>query len=339
MSFKFFTPNSKVNLIVFAVAVLLFSFCSKKTETSSVESDDSPMKSKVDYQISLAQWSLHKTYFGGPIEDWGEFGRLMAESPDSVLKGDIDPMNFPQVAASYGIKTIELVNYFYFTKANDKAYWEEFKKNCEIAGVSVGLIMCDRLGNIGDEDDTKRQIAIENHFPWVDIAAYLGAKSVRVNAAGAGTPEEVAANAIKGLSTLGVYGATKGINIIVENHGGYSSNGKWLANVMKSVAMDNVGTLPDFGNFCIERSADGCANEYDKYQGMKEIMPYAKGVSAKSHDFNESGDETKIDYYKMMEIIRGSGFQGDIGIEFEGNELSEDEGIRATKTLIEKVIK
>ncbi len=259
------------------------------------------------------------------------------ESPDDLLKGELDPVDFPAIAAGYGIHSIELVNTFYYSKAADQAFWTGFKQKCEEAGVSVGLIMCDALGNLGDADPEARMAAVENHYPWVDVAQFLGAHSIRVNAAGQGTPEEVTANAVEELSKLGEYGATKGINIIVENHGGYSSDGKWLAGVMEKVGMDNVGTLPDFGNFCIEMGPEGCINEYDRYQGIAELMPYAKGVSAKSHEFDENGNEIESDFLKIMKIVKESGFKGYVGIEYEGSQLSEDEGIKATKALLEKV--
>ncbi len=319
--------------IVIAIAVssgLLWS-CNqgtKSTETSTSSDDTATeVEAMADFQISLAQWSLHRTYFGGTIEDWQEFGQLLLESPDELLKGDIDPKDFPAVAAGYGINCIELVNTFYFSKANDQAYWEEFKQKCEKEGVTVGLIMCDALGDLGHADPEARNAAVEKHYPWVDIAKFLGAESIRVNAAGDGTAEEVAANAVDGLSRLGEYGARQGINIIVENHGGYSSDGVWLSGVMKKVGMDNVGTLPDFGNFY----------EYDRYQGITDLMPFAKGVSAKSHVFDENGNEVNSDFLKIMKIVKESGFKGYVGIEYEGPELSEDEGIKATKALLEKV--
>jgi sugar phosphate isomerase/epimerase len=306
------------------------------TEAPDEEEAAAPVTSSDDFQISLAQWSLHRTFFGGAIDDWEAFGRTLMEDPDSVLQG-ADPGDFPSMAAGYGIDTIELVNTFYFTKAEDEAYWSEFKKKSEEAGVTVGLIMCDLLGDLGDADPALRKAAVENHHAWVDVAAFLGAHSIRVNAAGEGTPEEVADNAVDGLSMLGEYGASKGINIIVENHGGYSSDGSWLSGVIERVGMDNVGTLPDFGNFCVEDGSEGCIVEYDRYKGMAELMPYAKGVSAKSHEFDADGNEVSSDFLRIMKIVRDSGFKGDVGIEYEGSQLSEDEGIKATKALLEKV--
>ncbi len=306
------------------------------TACSKTQSED---ESEPDWNISLAQWSLHNSFFGDALNgNWQEFGRLLKEAPDSLLQGTLKPIDFPAIAKSYGINTIELVNTFYYGKARDMAYWEDFKKRCDDAGVTVGLIMCDALGDLGNADSVARMQAVENHYPWVDIAAYLGAKTIRVNAAGQGTAEEVAQNAADGLTRLGEYAASKGINVVVENHGGYSSDGSWLAGVMKAVNKENVGTLPDFGNFCIERGPDGCVKEYDLYKGIEELMPYAKGVSAKTNDFDAEGNETTKDYARIMKIVKDSGFKGNIGIEYEGRNLSEDEGIKATKALLEKAI-
>ncbi len=323
--------------ILMVIATIIFLSCDSGSKSSSEASGTEEEEATPDFQISLAQWSLHRTFFGGP-PDWASFGKTLLESPDSLLQGE-DPMNFPAMAAGYGVNSIELVNIFYYSRADDDAYWTEFKQKCDDAGVTVGLIMCDRLGNLGDADADTRMAAVENHYKWVDIAKFLGAHSIRVNADGSGTMEEVAANAVDGLSKLGEYGASKGINIIVENHGGYSSDGKWLSGVMKEVGMDNVGVLPDFGNFCIESGPDGCINEYDRYQGMTDLMPYAKGVSAKSHEFDENGNEVSSDFLRIMKIVKESGFKGYVGIEYEGSQLSEDEGIKATKALLEKVFK
>ena len=323
--------------LIFSGATFMSS-CGSETQSTDEIAAPAEMAASPDFQISLAQWSLHKTFFGAGIADWRTFGRLLQESPDSVLQGDKDPMEFPQMAAEYGVNSIELVNTFYYGKADDMAYWEAFKQKCDEAGVTVGLIMCDVLGNLGDADEAARQQAVENHYKWVDVAKFLGAHSIRVNAAGSGTAEEVALNAIDGLSKLGEYGASQGVNIIVENHGGYSSDGQWLSGVMEGVGMANVGTLPDFGNFCVERGPEyTCAVEYDRYVGMAELMPFAKGVSAKANVFDANGNEANMDYLQLMQIVKDSGFKGYVGIEYEGNELSEDEGIKATKALLEKV--
>jgi sugar phosphate isomerase/epimerase len=317
----------KVILSLF-IGSIIFAGCKSETEQ------------KPDLNISLAQWSLHKSFFGDALNgDWAAFGKLLKENPDSLLQGKLNPDDFPKIAAGYGVNTIELVNTFYFSKAKDMAYWEGFKKKCDEAGVSVGLIMCDALGDLGNADSLERQKAVENHYDWVKIAKYLGAATIRVNAAGAGKAEEVAKNAAAGLSKLGEYAAKEGINVVVENHGGFSSDGLWLAGVMKAVNMKNVGTLPDFGNFCLERGPDGCLKEYDKYKGIAELMPFAKGVSAKTHVFDKDGNEAEMDYARILKIVKDAGFKGNIGIEFEGTGISEDEGIKATKALIEKLNK
>jgi sugar phosphate isomerase/epimerase len=329
---------SNAAVAAFALALLaLWGYGCRPEATEAPKESVTQAKASGDFRISLAQWSLHRTFFGSAPEDWQAFGRMLMESPDDVLKGDVDPAEFPAIAAGYGVESIELVNTFYFSKARDEAYWSEFKKKCDEAGVTVGLIMCDALGNLGDADPARREAAVRNHHPWVDVAAFLGAHSIRVNAAGEGTPEEVADHAVDGLSMLGDHGASKSINIIVENHGGYSSDGAWLAGVIERVGMDNVGTLPDFGNFCIESGPDGCLKEYDRYQGIAELMPYAKGVSAKSHEFDADGNEVHSDFLRIMRIVKDAGYTGDVGIEYEGDQLSEDEGIKATKALLERV--
>jgi sugar phosphate isomerase/epimerase len=325
----------QASLLILAVAILVTA-CNNQSKTPKSETTNTEAAAP-DFIISLAQWSLNGTFFGGPISDWGAFGQQLREDPDAVIKGR-DPMEFPAMAAELDIHCIELVNTFYFGKVDDMEYWKAFKQECEANDVTVGLIMCDQLGDLGDRDPEVRKANVENHYPWVDIAAYLGCHSLRVNAGGQGTAEEVAANAAEGLKMLGEYGASKGINIIVENHGGYSSDGKWLAGVMEAVNMENVGTLPDFGNFCIRRGPDGCEEQYDTYQGMADLMPWAKGVSAKSHEFDEEGNETTKDFLRIMQIVKDSGFKGYVGIEYEGSELSEVEGIMATKALLEKVI-
>ena len=254
-----------------------------------------------------------------------------------IFDKKLDNLDFPAFAKNeFGIQAIEYVNQFFKDKAENTQYLKELKKRCEDNGVTSVLIMIDGEGNLGDNDETKRKQAVENHYKWVDAAKYLGCHSIRVNAAGKGTAEEVASAAIDGLGRLTEYGSKNDIGVIVENHGGYSSNGKWLSKVIKSVKNKNCGTLPDFGNFVINREKN---IQYDKYKGVKQLMPFAKGVSAKSHNFDESGNESEIDFMKMMKIVKKSGYTGYVGIEYEGNKLSEVEGIKKTKALLEKIFK
>ncbi|GEO11135.1 sugar phosphate isomerase/epimerase family protein [Segetibacter aerophilus] len=268
------------------------------------------------FEISLAEWSFHKALFANKMTN----------------------LDFPVIAKQqYGISVVEYVNQFFKDKAKDTNYLNELLKRCKDNGVKNHLIMIDGEGNLGNLDNTKRLQAVENHYRWVEAAKYLGCRTIRVNAAGDGSAEDVQKAAIDGLGRLGEFAAKENINVIVENHGGYSSNGIWLTGVMKSINRPNVGVLPDFNNFCIKRGSGKCVEEYDRYKGVTELMPFAKGASAKSIDFDENGNCVETDYTRMLKIVKDSGFHGYIGIEYEGNKLSEEEGVRKTKALLEKV--
>jgi sugar phosphate isomerase/epimerase len=278
---------------------------------SSLAAEES---SKPLFKISLAEWSFHRALKGGKM----------------------DNLDFPVVAKrDFDIDCVEYVNQFFMDKAKDTAYLKQLKQRCDDHGVKSGLIMCDSEGDLGDADDAKRTKAVENHYKWVEAAKFLGCHSIRVNARGNGSPEEQHKHAVDGLTRLSEFGAKHNMNVIVENHGGNSSNGAWLAAVIKEVVdsgLKNCGTLPDFGNFKISPT-----EQYDRYQGVAEMMPYAKGVSAKSHVFNDEGDEAEIDYFKMMKIVLDAGYHGYVGIEWEGEKPGEMEGTRLTKELLVRV--
>lgn len=286
------------------------------------------------FKISLAQWSLHKAYFGKSIEKgWEYFGKMLYSDPSALLTGVMNPMDFPITARKeFDIDAVEYVNTFYFGKAKDMEVWKDLKNKAANEGVSSQLIMCDAEGNLGDPDEAARNTAVENHYKWVDAANFMGCHSIRVNAASAGTPEEQMQLAADGLRKLCDYAEGSNINILVENHGGISSNAQWLAGVMDMVDHPMIGTLPDFGNFRISET-----EEYDRYIGMEELMPYAKAVSAKSNIFDPQGNEANIDYRKIMNIVLAAGYHGYVGIEYEGDELTEPEGIRATRDLLMRI--
>lgn len=274
------------------------------------------MSKKPWFEISLAQWSLHKLLYADEMTN----------------------MDFAKEARKMGFEAIEYVNAFFKDKADDEQYLHQLNTLAHDQGVKQLLIMCDGEGNLGDADAKARNQAVENHHKWVRAAKKLGCHSIRVNAASSGTFEEQQKLAADGLRSLTEFAEPHGINVIVENHGGYSSNGQWLAGVMKQVDHPMCGTLPDFGNFCMDWSkSDQPEAWYDRYQGVQELMPYAKAVSAKSHDFNEQGDETKTDYLKMLKIVKDAGYSGWIGVEFEGSNVSPREGSRLTKELLEQV--
>jgi sugar phosphate isomerase/epimerase len=261
---------------------------------------------KTLFKISLAEWSLNKAIFSKKL----------------------DHLDFPKVAKQdYGIDAVELVNQFFMDKANDQKYLAGFKKRADDLGVKILLIMCDGEGELGDPDENARLKAVENHYKWAEAAKSFGCHSIRVNAYSKGTPDEQRERVAEGLHRLGEFGAKLRLNVIVENHGGISSHGDWLASVMKKVGLTNVGTLPDFGNF----------EDYDRYKAVAEMMPFAKAVSAKSHEFDAQGNCIETDYRRMLKIVLDAGYRGHFGIEYEGGKISEPEGIRLTKNLLEKV--
>ncbi len=281
-----------------------------------------------DYKHSLAQWSLHK-----PFQD-----------------GSMDPKDFPQIAKDLGFTGVEYVTQLYPEMQDKTNYREtvlewarEMKKRADAAGVESVLIMVDRDGELADPDPEKRAEAIEVHKYWMDAAQILGAHSVRANLFGEEDPEKWHELSVASLKELSNYGESIDVNIVIENHGGWSSDGAKLAAVMKEVGSTNAGTLPDFGNFCVKREGGArwgapCVEEYDTYKGIKELMPYAKGVSAKSYNFDESGNETKLDYQRIFQIVDDSGFEGFVGTEYEGPLEDPKEGIALTKALVQKSI-
>ncbi len=314
---QFINTTSKISLATMAGG-MVWSSCGTKSNTTAESIEE--IKKDMFFKISLAQWSLHKEIFAGKL----------------------DNLDFAAKSASLDIFGIEYVNQFFKDKAEDGAYLAEMNKRAADSGVKQLLIMIDGEGGLGELDDATRNKAVENHYRWVNAAKTLGCHSIRVNAFGVGTAEEVADGAVQGLGMLATYAAKESINVIVENHGGHSSNGQWLSGIMKQINMPNCGTLPDFGNFCVKRDSGkewegNCIEEYDRYVGVAELMPFAKAVSAKTHSFNEMGDEKATDYMKMMKIVKDHGYTGFVGIEYEGSELDEIQGIIATRDLLRKV--
>lgn len=274
-----------------------------------------------NFKISLAQWSLNK----------------------SIKKGKLPILDFAKKARSFNIEGIEFVSGLY-TRDTDilerismNSLAKELINRSNDNGIDNVLFMIDGQGDLASSNKNNRFQAIDNHKRWIDFSAKIGCKTMRVNLNGEKDLKKWTKNSVKSLTTLNEY--NENINVVVENHGGLSSNGKYLSNVMSKVKLKNCGTLPDFGNFCMNGSPWGnCSQMYDRYIGTEELMPYAHAVSAKSYDFDIEGNETRIDFKRMMEIVKRAGYKGYVGIEYEGNRLSEDEGIIATKKLLEKFI-
>lgn len=314
--------------IVIAISFIIVLFgCKETKKTENAEVTQEAVKMVEPYfKLSLAQWSIHRM----------------------IREDGVDPYSFAEKAKNWGFTGLEYVSQLYDDELGKTNYSPEamaaFVEKCNTEAKKHGmqnvLIMVDHQGDLAVTDDKIRQEAVESHFKWVDAAAAMGCHAIRVNAAGSDVPEQWKKNSVDGLTKLSTYAKTKNINVIVENHGGLSSNGAMLAEVMDMVNMDNCGTLPDFGNFCITNNSDGgCADMYDIYKGVTELMPRAKAVSAKSHDFDAAGNETEIDYTKMLQIVKDAGYKGFIGVEYEGDILGEEAGIIATKELILKAAK
>ena len=271
-----------------------------------------PASGKIgDFKISLAEWSLHKALF----------------------KKEIDNLDFPKIAKEqYGISGVEFVNQFFKDKAGDSAYLTDLKKRANDVGVTCVLIMIDGEGDLSVADKDKAQQAIDNHKKWVDAAATLGCHAIRVNTGGNYSPTNVQ-TAADNCCPLAEYGAKNHIHIICENHGGPSSDPDALLALIKAVGNDNFGTLPDFGNF----PKQGQKYSIDVYEAIARMMPLAKGVSAKCYDFDDDGNEKFLDYPRILKIVTDAGYHGFVGIEYEGDRLSEHDGIVAAKKLLERL--
>jgi L-ribulose-5-phosphate 3-epimerase len=270
-------------------------------------------------QISLAQWSLHRSFNDGTF----------------------DPVDFATIASEkYDIHAVEYVNNFYRDRVADDTFWNQMKSRSLDAGVQNMVLMVDDEGDLGAADQKERLQSVENHYKWVHAANLLGCRTMRVNAFGDPDREIYRASIMDAMARLADYAAQSDLNIVIENHGLFSSDAELIAGIIKEVNRPNFGSLPDFGNWCLSAkwgtTQGECDQVYDRYKGVAELLPYAKAVSAKSYNFNEQGEDTKIDYYKMMKMVKESDYNGYIGIEYEGEEKSEHEGILLTKDLMIK---
>ncbi|WP_445386210.1 sugar phosphate isomerase/epimerase family protein [Robiginitalea sp. IMCC44478] len=323
---KFIERSSKAGV---AMSILGLAACKEQKKTAVMENNEGDASSTAPFfKLSLAQWSMHRMI-------WNE---------------GVDPYSFAERSKNWGFSGLEYVSALYYKELEAAEFSPEAMKkfvdrcNEEASkhGMENVLIMIDGQGDLATTDAADREAAVKNHHKWVDAAAAMGCHSIRVNLSGSTDPQEWIPNSVDGLTQLATYAREKQINILVENHGGLSSNAEMLATVMEQVGMDNCGTLPDFGNFCIRRNdpsdyGSGCAEMYDRYLGVEQLMPYAKAVSAKSHNFDGQGNETETDFLKMMQLVKDAGYSGFVGVEYEGNELGEEAGILATRDLLLEV--
>ena len=287
-----------------------------KTTASSVKDSNN-----LFFKLSLAQWSLHRSLFSGKL----------------------DHLDFAEKSRSLGFEGVEYVNGFFKDKAKDSSYLNEMKSRADGAGQQNVLIMIDGEGDLAHPDEKTRKQAVENHYKWVEAADFLGCHAIRVNLSGGVNRIEAIDASVASLTSLSGFAKDAGINVLVENHGGFSSNGAWMKDVFSQLNNDNCGTLPDFGNFCItkgkadESGVRPCLDAYDKYKGMEELLPFAKAVSAKSYHFDDQGNETTIDFLRMMKMVKNTAYTGFVGVEYEGKNMSEDAGIKATRDLLIRV--
>jgi sugar phosphate isomerase/epimerase len=311
----------------FYIIALLFVATSCKNSSNKIEAQQEKVTSTVPFfKLSLAQWSLHKY----------------------VIEENKSPFHFAEQAKEMGFEGLEFVSQLYNTeieKLGFEVVIDSLKTLSAQNGMQNVLIMVDNEGDLADPNEAIRNAAVENHKKWIDAAATLGAHAIRVNTFGTNDPEIWKTTVVDGLKKLATYAATKNINVLCENHGWLSSDAEKLMHAIKDVNMDNCGTLPDFGNWCTKRKDVGekwgeCAELYpDKYKGTALMMAAAKAVSAKSYDFDENGNETTIDYTKMLQIVKDAGYTGFVGVEYEGSRLDENSGIKATKELLLKAVK
>ena len=315
---------TQIITITLSLTLLSGTLSCKSSTNKKTPADPAP---ELFFDLSLAQWSLHKT----------------------IRSGTMSPYDFAKVASEFGFKGLEYVNGLYPDVMNSEnkttalqAFVEKNKALAKQYNVKNVLIMIDDEGDLSSSEEQERMSAIENHKLWIDAAHQMGCTAVRLNLHGEKEEAKWIKNSIESLSALSEYAAPFNINVIVENHGGKSSNANLLMQVINQVNFSNCGTLPDFGNFCMSENwgslkDNKCDDPYDPYLGVSEMLPKAFGMSAKSYEFNANGDETILDYYKLLSIVKKGGYDGFIGVEYEGEVLSEKEGILATKRLLEKV--
>jgi len=313
---KFIIKATKVSLLLFLLSFLACGNVKKKEKLTEIDIT----QSEPFFKLSLAQWSFNK----------------------HIRSGEMSPFDFAKKASELGFEGIEYVSQLYtneIEKLGFEVVIDSLKNESEKHGIKNVLIMVDGEGDLASLDESERNESVEKHKKWVDAAKTLGCHAIRVNLFGTNDAKIWVETAVDGLTRLSDYAATKNINVLVENHGWLSSDVPVLMKVINAVGKSNCGTLPDFGNWCIKRPEGvrwgECLEEYpDKYEGVQLMMTAAKAVSAKSYDFDTNGNETTIDYVKMLQIVKDAGYKGFIGVEYEGSRLSEEEGVITTKKLL-----
>lgn len=286
------------------------------------------------YLISLSQWSLHRRLLGRRVpqtlRDCARFVRERLQLDEQPRGVDLAALDFPVIARrEFGLSAVEYIGYFYAPHVRDAAYLRQLKARADGEGVRSLLITCGDEGQIGHPEARKRGRIVEKHLKWMDMAAYLGCHSISVRAQSVGLREEQAARVADGLRSLAEWAEPHGLGVLVENHYGLSSDGAWLRDVITRAGHPRIGTLPDWGNFS--------AADSDRYNEVERMMPLARAVSAKCYDFDADGHETTLDFQRFVNIVKAAKYRGHLGIEYEGDRLSEADGVKACKSLLERL--
>jgi sugar phosphate isomerase/epimerase len=282
------------------------------------------------FEISLSQWSYHRAIFGDSRKDYNKFIKALHTDPDTVLQGELDPQDIVKKSRQLEVDVVDLVNILWFGHGQDKPWLKQFKQKAGDQGVRFGVLMCDELGNLGASDLKKRKQAVENHIRWMETAAALDCQHFRVNAYGDGSYLEQCQQCAESLHALGEASEQYDFDVLVENHGHPGSNGAWLAMLVEMSKHPDIGVFADFDNFFMGGWGLEPERRYDRHQGMLDLAPFTRAVSAKSHDFDEDGAETKIDFAQCLKVAMDGGFKGLASAEYEGDRLTEDEGTKLT---------
>lgn len=307
-------------LFAVIISISLIACIGKKDTVKSKDTSGIIQSLKTEPHFVLAQWSFNKETF----------------------KGEMNTLDFINVAGELGFEGVEYVNQFFLDKVEDTEFLDGLKAAAKKANVKSTLLMIDKAGVLGDSDPEKRKDAVEQHKKWMDAAARLDCPTIRVNAHGDGTAQEMMDAVESSVKELSNYGKSIGVGVIIENHGMHSSDGKWLSELVGKVVPYGAGSLADFDNWCIEREGGAlwgapCIKEYDRYQGMKELLPTAKSVSVKAFEFDKDGYPIRTDFKKMFQLIHDAQYDEYLAIEFEGHDMPGLEGVKKTFEIAKKL--
>ena len=256
--------------------------------------------------ISLAAWSLVREFREGKWKN----------------------LDLPRICREdFGINGLEFVNSFF--ELPTERYLNQLKKNAAEHGVTLVLIMVDGEGNMSAMEKKERMQAALNHRKWVDIAASLGCHAIRCNVGGPSKDydQDTMKRAADSFGNLVEYASQYPLNVILENHGGASSNPDMMIGLMKAINSPNFGTLPDFGNIY----------EFDRYESIRKLVAYAKGISVKTK-FKPNGTHPDYDLEKLLKICMEEGYHGFYGIEQESPDANSWQAVRWSKAVIDRVV-